>query len=266
MTDQPSRTTFTADLLTALRSLYLWGGIFGLTSTMYILGLPLFILTWPFDRTKHFGHLYATFWGRAILKMNTRLRVDVRNIDRIPKDRALVIVSNHQGMGDNMMAYCLGTHFKWISKKSNFYIPFMGWFMFHAGYIPLERRNKKSIARALEASRDYLLKGVSVLMFPEGTRTRTGEILPFKPGAFQLAIETGCDILPVAITGTMNALPNDTWLYSDEYHDLRMNVGAPISVAGLGLKDVNVLMERSRDAVVGLKAELDATPREPDPS
>lgn len=243
-----------------LRSVYLWGGIVSLTSTMYILGLPVFLLTWPFDRTKHFGHRYATIWGRTILWLNNRWRVDVRHTERIPKDRALVIVSNHQGMGDIMMAYHLGTHFKWISKRSNFFVPFMGWFMFHAGYIPLERRNKKSIARALEASRDYLKKGVSILMFPEGTRTRTGEILPFKPGAFQLAIETGCDVLPVAMSGTMNALPNDTWLYSDEYNTLQMNVGEPISVAGMGPDDVNRLMEMSRDAVVALKAELDSRP------
>lgn len=97
-------------------------------------------------------------------------------------------------------------------------------------------------------------------MFPEGTRTRTGEILPFKPGAFQLAIEMGCDVLPVAMSGTMNALPNDTWLYSDDYNDLRMNVGHPISVAGMGPNDVNRLMDMARDAVVALKAELESGP------
>lgn len=248
------------DLTAALRSVYLWGSIVSLTSAMYVVGFPLFMLTWPFDPTKRFGHLYATIWGRTILWLNNRWRVDVRGKENVPQDRALVIVSNHQGMGDIMLAYHLGTHFKWISKRSNFFVPFMGWFMFHAGYIPLERRNRKSIARALDRSREYLKAGVSILMFPEGTRTRTGEILPFKPGAFQLALETGCDILPVAMSGTMNALPNDTWIYSNEYHDLRMNIGKPISVEGLGDKDVTTLMERSRQAVLELKRELDETP------
>ncbi len=78
------------------------------------------------------------------------------------------------------------------SKAANFWVPFMGWFMFHAGYIPVKRGDKESVAECMERATKWLLAGVSVLFFREGTRSKNGEIQPFKPGAFKLALETGC--------------------------------------------------------------------------
>jgi 1-acyl-sn-glycerol-3-phosphate acyltransferase len=242
----------------ALRSIYIWGAIALGTTAMYIVGLPMFIVTMPFDRTRWIGHWYAQRWGRWILKLNNRWTSTVYRQDRIPKGRPFVLVSNHQGMGDIMMAFCLDVHFKWISKFANFLVPFMGWFMFHAGYIPLKRGNKKSIARCMERSREYLDMGVSVLFFPEGTRSKDGNIQAFKPGAFKLAIDAGVDIVPMAISGTHDALPKDTWRYSDDYSHMRLLVGNVISTAGYSEDNLAELIAKTRNTVIALKNELDA--------
>jgi 1-acyl-sn-glycerol-3-phosphate acyltransferase len=241
----------------ALRSIYIWSAVALATAGMYVVGLPIFILIGPFDRKRSFGHWWAQRWGRLILKINNRWSTDVRGNDRIPHGRPLVVVSNHQGMGDIMMAYTLDLHFKWISKAANFYVPFMGWFMYHAGYIPIVRGQRDSIEKCMAKARAWLDRGVSVLFFAEGTRSQDGAVKPFKQGAFKLAIEARCDVLPVAITGTQHALPKHTWKYSDDHTTMRILVGEVIPIAGYGKGDTDALMTRTRNAVIALKAELD---------
>ena len=240
-----------------LRSIYIWSAIAALTVGMYVFGFPVLLLTMPFDKRRLFGHWYAQRWGRWILRINNRWSSTVFRHDRLPKGKPFVVVSNHQGMGDIMMMFSMDLQFKWISKAINFYVPCMGWFMFHAGYIPLVRGNKKSIARCMERSREYLAMGVSVLFFPEGTRSKDGNIQAFKPGAFRLAIDAGCDILPVAISGTADALPKDTWKFSDEQAHMRLLIGNVISVAGYGDHNMDELIAKTRNTVIALKNELD---------
>jgi 1-acyl-sn-glycerol-3-phosphate acyltransferase len=240
-----------------LRSLLIWTSIAVGTSAMYVAALPIFLLSAPFDRRRRFGHWYASKWGRLILKLNNRWRTEVLGQERLPKDRPVVLIANHQGMGDIMMAFCLDQHFKWISKKANFYVPFMGWFMYHAGYIPVVRGRRESIACCMARAREYLGMGVSVLFFPEGTRSLDGNVKPFKRGAFSLALEAGVDILPMAISGTLHALPKGTWKFSDERVTMRILIGEPIKTAGLHEGDVDRLIELSRERVVELKDTLD---------
>jgi 1-acyl-sn-glycerol-3-phosphate acyltransferase len=244
----------------ALRSIYLWSAIALLTTVMYIVGLPIFLLTMPFDPQRRVGHWYAQRWGRIILKLNPRWSVEVRGQEHIPAGRPLVVVSNHQGVGDIMMAFTLDLHFKWISKAANFYVPCMGWFMYHAGYIPLRRGTKSSILRCMARARKYLDDGVSVLFFPEGTRSTDGRVGSFKAGAFKLAIDGGFDILPVAITGTFDALPKHSWKFPEERSTMKLLVGAPIPTKGLSDGDLDALMDRTRQTVIALKTELDAAP------
>jgi 1-acyl-sn-glycerol-3-phosphate acyltransferase len=241
-------------LLQALRSIYIWLAIGLGTAVMYFIWFPIFLITSPFDRTRRLGHWYATVWGRGILWLNPKWSWRVVSNDKIPRGRPLVVVSNHQGMGDIMMAFTLDLHFKWISKSANFYVPFMGWMMHHAGYIPLHRGKRSSIERCMERARWFLDRGVSVLFFPEGTRSRDERVQAFKPGAFRLAIDGGFDVLPLAITGTANALPKGTWLYSNERACMQIHVGEVISTKGMTEKDLETLMTRARNAVIALKA------------
>jgi 1-acyl-sn-glycerol-3-phosphate acyltransferase len=241
-----------------LRSLYIWTTIASLTAAMYAVGAPVFLLSAPFDKQRRLGHWYATRWGRLIMSINSRWSCEVIHGERIPKGRALVVVSNHQGVGDIMVAYHLDLHFKWISKASNFFVPFMGWFMFHAGYIPLRRGRKDSIVHAMERSRVYLENGVSVLFFPEGTRSADGVVKAFKPGAFRLALDGHFDILPLGISGTHDAIPKHSWRFSEDKAPMKVVVGDVISTQGLGEADLDALIARTRDAIIVLKADADA--------
>ncbi len=240
-----------------LRSIYIWSAIAFGTAFMYFLALPVFLLSAPFDRTRRFGHWYAQKWGRMILRLNNRWTFEVQHEERIPAGRPLVVVSNHQGLGDIMMAFCLELHFKWISKRANFFVPFMGWFMYHAGYIPLRRGDKSSIEKCMGEARRYLERGVSVLFFPEGTRSVDGVVKPFKKGAFKLALDAGCDVLPLAISGTLDALPKHTWKFSDDFAAMKLLVGEVISTRGMGEADLESLIDEAREAVIALKDELD---------
>ena len=105
--------------------------------------------------------------------------------------------------------------------------------------------------------------GVSVLFFPEGTRTKDGNIKAFKPGAFKLAVEAGVDILPMAISGTADALPKHTWKFTDEYSHMRVLIGNVISVKGYGDDNLDELIAKTRNTVIALKNELDAEYAQP---
>lgn len=245
-------------MLQALRSFFIWSCIASITALMYFVGAPVFLLTAVFDPLRAIGHWYATRWGRMMFFLNTRWSCDVIGQERIPRGRALVVVSNHQAVSDIMAMYHLDMHFKWISKASNFFIPFMGWFMFHAGYIPLRRGRKDSVVVAMDRARWYLDRGVSVLFFSEGTRSLDGVVKPFKPGAFRLAISGGFDILPVGLGGTMNAIPKHSWKFSEERTPMKVVVGNPIPTAGLDETDLDALIERTRAAVIALKIDADA--------
>jgi 1-acyl-sn-glycerol-3-phosphate acyltransferase len=240
-----------------LRSIYIWFSIAFGTACMYFAALPVFILTAPFDKKRRFGHWYAQRWGRGILKLNNRWHVSVYGQERMPRKKPMVVIANHQGMGDIMMAFCLDLHFKWISKRANFLVPFMGWFMYHAGYIPLVRGRRDSIEQCMKRAREYLDMGVSVLFFPEGTRSRDGVVKEFKRGAFKLALEAGCDVLPIGISGTLDALPKGTWKFSDDHTEMKMLVGDVIPIKHYTEADMDALIARCREAVIELKDELD---------
>jgi 1-acyl-sn-glycerol-3-phosphate acyltransferase len=240
------------------RSAFNWWSIAATTSLMYVVGAPIFLVTAPFDPLRKVGHWYATRWGRILCALNARWSVEVVGVEKIPTDRPLVIVSNHQGIGDIIAVYFLDVQFKWISKAANFYVPFMGWFMFHAGYIPLHRGRKDSIRRTLERARHFLDRGISILFFAEGTRSKDGSVLPFKPGAFKVAIEGGFDILPIGIGGTRDALPKHSWKFPDEETPMKLVVGEIISTKGLDEGDIGELAKRARDIVIRLKADADA--------
>ena len=241
----------------SLRSAYIWLGIASITSAMYFVGAPVFILTAPFDKLRRLGHWYASRWGRWMFVLNSRWSCEVVHGEKVPQDRALVVISNHQGIADIMVVYHLDLQFKWISKAANFFVPFMGWFMFHAGYIPLRRGRKDSIVRCMDRARWYLDRSIPVLFFPEGTRSKDGSVLPFKPGAFKLALDGNFDILPLAISGTANAIPKHSLQFSDDRVPMKLVVGDVISTKGMTEADLDALMVQTREAVIALKNEAD---------
>lgn len=168
--------------------------------------------------------------------------------------RPYVAVSNHESYADIFLISHLPWEMKWLSKETIFRIPVMGWMMRMAGDIPLRRGNRDSTLAALAACRDRLGKRVSVMIFPEGTRSRGGELLPFKDGAFRLAIEAGVPVLPIVVAGTRHAMAKGSFRF--QHARAAVRVLAPIDTTGMTLDDVPALRERVRAVIDAARREL----------
>lgn len=159
-----------------------------------------------FDRNQRISHHIANVWGKLIIRANPFWKLTISGSERIKKNKAYVLVANHASLADIVCLYCLGKPFKWLAKKSLFRIPFFGWTMSLLRYIPLERGRHGSIRDSFQTAQEWLEKGVSVLIFPEGTRSRSGELGEFKNGAFKLAIRAQKPIVPIVLWGTFEAI------------------------------------------------------------
>jgi 1-acyl-sn-glycerol-3-phosphate acyltransferase len=164
----------------------------------------------------------------------------------LPKDkrRPYVVVANHESFVDILLISHLPIEMKWLSKETFFKYPLIGWMMRMAGDIRLVRGDRSSGAAAMKSCHDRLGKRVSVMIFPEGTRSADGSLGDFKDGAFRLAIESGAPILPLAVHGTRTALRKHDWRLGDSRAEVR--VLEPIPTDGLGEADIASLRERVR--------------------
>ncbi len=165
-----------------------------------------------------------------------------------------VVVSNHESQADPFLISHLPWEMKWLGKASLFRIPVVGWMMWLAGDVPVHRGDKASGKGAMATCAKWLARGMPVMIFPEGTRSSDGAMLPFKDGAFRLAIETGADILPIAVSGTRAALPKHSWRF--QYAHASVTVGTPLSTRGLTLNDLEALKTSARLQVEGLRERL----------
>jgi 1-acyl-sn-glycerol-3-phosphate acyltransferase len=164
--------------------------------------------------------------------------------ERPGRRQAYVMVANHRSIADIFLLSDACRHAKWLAKESLFKVPLVGTLMHLAGDIPVIRGDASSSTKALEQAKRYLERGISVVVFPEGTRSRDGALLPFKSGAFRLAIETGVPILPIAVEGTSDAMPKGSpWIRRAR---ARACVLPPVETAGLSLDDVPALRDRVR--------------------
>lgn len=158
--------------------------------------------------------MFTSFWACLYLWVMPAWAVTIKGREKIQRRTQYIIVSNHQSQLDILVAFRLFFPFKWVSKAEVFRLPFIGWNMYLNRYIGLKRGDKDSIRQMMRACERALAGGSSIYFFPEGTRSRTGLLKPFKPGAFILAKQLHVPILPVVIDGTRAALPK----YSLNFH------------------------------------------------
>lgn len=161
--------------------------------------------------------------------------------------RPYVVVANHESFVDILLISHLPWEMKWLSKEDFFRYPLVGWMMRLAGDIKIIRGQSDSVSDALDQCRDRLGKKVSVMIFPEGTRTRTGELQHFKSGAFRLAIEAGVPVLPLAVHGAYTALVKGDWRFGVSTAEVR--VLEPIETTGMTMDDLPVLRDRVRERI-----------------
>jgi 1-acyl-sn-glycerol-3-phosphate acyltransferase len=168
--------------------------------------------------------------------------------------RPYVAVSNHESFADIFLISHLPWEMKWLSKEEIFRIPLMGWMMRMAGDIAVKRDDRRSRALAFRSLRDRLEKGVSVIVLPEGTRSATGEMLPFHDGAFRLAVDLGLPILPMAVAGTRDAMPKGSLLFNRARAEVR--VLEPVETTGLTAADVAELRDTIRARILETREDL----------
>ena len=211
------------------------------------------LVTAPFDP----GRYHAGYLFRKLAVVHQRLNpLWTFTVEGdIPDDprRPYVVVANHESFVDILLISHLPFEMKWMSKSEFFKIPLVGWMMQMAGDIKLVRGDKKASAQALIDSRDRLSERVSVMIFPEGTRSETGELAEFRDGAFRIAIQSGVPIIPLAVIGTRDALIKHDWRFGTT--DAEVRVLPPVPTDGLTKADVPELRDRVRAIVA---AELDA--------
>ena len=169
-------------------------------------------------------------------------------LENIDKNKTYIIVANHQSMADIIIIYLIKTQFKWVAKESLFKVPFAGWCMSLAKHIKLERGDFGSIKKVYREAAHWLRGGMSVLFFPEGTRSEDGKIKDFQNGAFKLAIKEKVPVLPISIKGTGAAIPKGTWLFQTKI-PVSIKVLPAINVSGLGPADFTKLRDMARQAI-----------------
>lgn len=193
------------------------------SALFFLIALVIWLCSVCFDRRLVVLHMFTSFWACLYLWIMPAWSVSLRGREKIRKGAHYVMVSNHQSQLDILVAFRLFYPFKWVSKAEVFRLPFIGWNMVLNGYIKLTRGDRESIGNMMAACERALSKGCSVYLFPEGTRSASGDLKPFKPGAFMLAHKMKVPILAIAINGTKEALPKHSLNFHGS-HDIRIEV------------------------------------------
>ena len=189
-------------------------------------------------------------WGRITCRASG-VPVTISGLEKLEAGRPYIFAGNHQSQFDifALQGY-LDHDFRWMAKKELFKIPFFGWGMRLAGYIPVDRTRGRQAIKSLEAAARRIADGTSVIIFPEGTRSRDGALHSFKAGGMVLAIKSGVPLVPMAISGSYHVLPKGKLLARSGRINIRL--GDPIETKNYNLKQKKELAERLRGEVARL--------------
>jgi 1-acyl-sn-glycerol-3-phosphate acyltransferase len=216
-----------------------------------ILG-TLSLISSLFDRNGRIQHNCACLWSWIILK-TILSPVKVTGIDKskIDNSKPRVYAVTHASALDIPILYVyLPSQFRIIFKSELLAYPFIGWHLKRSGQVCINQQNPAASIGAIKSALRGLRSGMPLVIFPEGGRTRDGQIQPFLPGAFFLAIKAQADIVPIALVGTFDLLPMNT--YHIKCQPLEMRVGEPISTAGLTLRDTDEVSAKVKSAIEAL--------------
>jgi 1-acyl-sn-glycerol-3-phosphate acyltransferase len=213
----------------------------------------LLAVTAPFDRNRVVAGRFLRFVGVGISKTFPPWRLRLEG--RWPAARRpYIVVANHQSILDILLLSRMPHEMKWIAKEELFGVPWVGWMLRMSGDIPIRRGDVESGGEALSRAKVYLSRGMSVMLFPEGTRSKTGKLLPFKSGAFRLAVETGVPVLPVALHGTARGMPKGgPWVNPCQATARLLD---PVEPAAYGPEGGNRLRDEVRGRIEAAVAEL----------
>jgi 1-acyl-sn-glycerol-3-phosphate acyltransferase len=206
-----------------------------------------------FDSQGKALHRMAEFWARVHL-MASGIKVSVTGLENIASP-PYIFMCNHQSALDIFSLFvALPLQFKWIAKRELFFIPFLGWAMKRAGYISLDRKHPREAIRAMDDAAQKIRGGMNIIIFPEGTRSEDGGLLPFKKGVFTLALRAKVPIVPVGISGSSKLQPKGSFI-PNKKGVIYIRIGKPIETAQGSRSAKTEIMMTVRQAIEGLMAE-----------
>jgi len=226
-----------------------WGWIVIATTTV-VFGTLALLTSWVPPRGRLFL-FWARAWSRALLVLcgiPSRIELSAAAAE-IPQ---AVFMSNHESLVDIPLLFVgIRQDVRFLAKRILFFVPFLGWSMGAAGFVPVDRRRTEKAADVFLTLEKRVKAGNSILVFPEGTRSRSGALQPFKRSGFLLALRTGLPIVPVAVSGARNVVGADSlWI---RRVPVVIRFGEPIRTAGMTLSDQKALMERVRAVILRLR-------------
>ncbi len=211
----------------------------------FLLSVVAFVVCFPFDKPRRVVHELSRAICMCFWCVPPTWKRQIKGLENIDKSKSYVIVINHNSMADILALYFLPLNFRWVSKREVFRIPYIGQLLTLHGDIAIDRsRGADSMRKVAEQGKMWIGRGASIAMFPEGTRSKSGEMGRFKQGAFALAKEAGVEILPVVMHGTRTVIKKNFMV--NWRNKLTVSVLPAISAEEVAATDMPELMERTR--------------------
>jgi 1-acyl-sn-glycerol-3-phosphate acyltransferase len=196
---------------------------------------------------------FARGWARCVLAVSG-VEIRVLHADRLPRSGSFVVAANHESFADiAVLLAALPLRVRFLAKRSIFRVPVLGWSIAAAGFIPVDRGDRSGSASTVDSALERLRRGLSLVIFPEETRTRTGELSPFKHGAALLALRAKLPILPVGLAGTRRVLPRGALCMTGG--PVAICPGEPIATDGASAGDRRKVTETLRERIESLRRE-----------
>lgn len=222
---------------------------------LYVASFIALVVCYPFDRKRVVVHTLSKWITDTIFGLPPFMKREVIGIENIDPKKAYVMTLNHNSMADIITIYNLPLVFKWVSKKEVYRIPIVGRLLFAHGDIVINRASAKEAMQLVhERGKEWLAKGASVAIFPEGTRSKDGEIHNFKAGAFLLAKDAGAPILPIVLNNT-NKMMRKGWLMNWRNH-ITIKILPPISAEEVAERSVKEVMADVHSSMTEALAEI----------
>lgn len=226
---------------------------------------PFFLLVWLstfwWDKRRLAAHMMGTFWAWHYQSLIPFWKLHLDGRKKIPWKRPVILVANHRSLIDILALYKIRRPFKWTSKDENFRLPFIGMVLSLTNSIRIKRESLRSGAQFMAQAEREIARGSSIMLFPEGTRSRTMEMRPFKEGAFLLAKRTGCGVIPIVHTGSEKTFDRGSWVLRGKapIHIRVLDEIPADQVEKLEVKELlNLTRQRMEEELARLEREITA--------